>query len=671
MSSSVRSSVNRRVDAVFVLSVRTFHDRIRHIERELGRHGIAFEWVFEHDADALTQQEIDAVFGPSDLKRSHQSLVLKHIATWRCCVQRGYRRVLVFEDDAVLARDFERVFDTAMDEADQLDRPYMVYLGCGDNRYVEGARRSPTMLVDPDIELPATDATVLDRHAAELRLEYVTRHKVTRPADWLMREADAAMGVAHYWLREPIVEQGSMNGRFVSVLDDKRTDRGRRWNWLRFRWDRWRRRTIGTTRPAEAQRDAGAARAIVRFDIWAITIARLGAALTAIGAFVITGLASGAAGIMVVALLAAPSRWQRLKHAFWQPLGQATLLMIAVLAISMLWTPIPAKTALREWIAFRQFAWLFCALALFETTRSKRTFAMLFATTAALAACVAIIAVLGDIKLSENPVAPHVVFRNHVTQGMAFASGALFAALLALDSTLPRWVRRLAAVATAVLVIGVALTPGRSGYVVLAVVALAAVQAVGHVRARAAATVGVMTMLALAALASPVIVERFERGIEELRHASEATELTSMGIRVVIWQNTLEVIHEAPLLGHGIGSFEVAYKRVASVHGSGWRATPSDDPHNQYLSFLAEEGLVGLAAFLWFLFAAVRQPVHGRYRAAGLALLAAWCLTSFFSSHFQTFNEGHMIMVFLGAMLCRETAIYPASAASTAAMTSS
>ncbi len=55
------------------------------------------------------------------------------------------------------------------------------------------------------------------------------RHKITRPADWLMREADAAMGVVHYWLRDPIVEQGSMNGRFASVLDRKRIGRSRGW----------------------------------------------------------------------------------------------------------------------------------------------------------------------------------------------------------------------------------------------------------------------------------------------------------------------------------------------------------------------------------------------------------------------------------------------------------
>jgi O-antigen ligase len=546
-----------------------------------------------------------------------------------------------------------------------------VYLGCGDNKYVEGARRAPTMLISPDIELPATDATVLDRRAAQLRLEYVARQKVTRPADWLMREADAAMGIAHYWLREPIVEQGSMNGRFVSVLDDKRTDRGRRWNWLRFRWDRWRRRTLGSTRPAEAQRDVGAARATVRFDTWAVTIARLAAALTAVGAFVVTGLASGAAGIMVLALLAAPSRWQRLKHAFWQPLGRAALLMIAVLAIAMLWSPLPTKAALREWVAWRQFAWLFCALALFETARAKRMFTILFTIAASVTACAGVVAFLGDIRIHDHPIAPYVVFRNHVTQSMAFAAGALFAALLSLDASLPRWARRLAALAVIVLVAGVVTTPGRSGYLVLAVAALAVVQGIGHLRTRAAATAGVAVVLAAAALTSPLVIERFQRGIEELRHAGEATELTSMGVRVVIWRNTLEVARKAPLLGHGLGSFQAAYAGVAQRHAGGWRATPSDDPHNQYLSFLAETGVVGLAVFLWFLLAAVRQPVRGRYRAAGLALLAAWTLTSLFSSHFQTFNEGHMIMLFLGALLCGEALIQPPSAASTAATTSS
>ena len=102
----LHSPVNEQVDAVFVLSVRSFHDRIAHIEAELRRHGIAFEWIFEHDAAELGPELIEATFAPSDMGPPQQSLVLKHIETWKRCVERGYRRVLVFEDDAMLAAEF-------------------------------------------------------------------------------------------------------------------------------------------------------------------------------------------------------------------------------------------------------------------------------------------------------------------------------------------------------------------------------------------------------------------------------------------------------------------------------------------------------------------------------------------------------------------------------------
>jgi O-antigen ligase/GR25 family glycosyltransferase involved in LPS biosynthesis len=665
------SNVNSLVDAVFVLSVKTFHDRIRHIESELAQHGIRFEWIFEHDADELTPQQIDAVFAPSDLKRGHQSLVLKHIETWRRCVERGYRRVLVFEDDAVLARDFDTVFAQAMKEADALDHPYFIYLGCGDNKYVAEAARSPTMLVEPDQALPATDATVLDRRAAQLRLEYIARHKVTRPADWLMREADAAMGVAHYWLRSPVVEQGSMSGRFMSVLDEKRTDRGRGWAWLRFRWDRWRRRTLGSTRPDEARVDVGAARTIVRRDMWLVGIGRFAAALTAIGAFIVTGLASAAAGFMVIALLAAPSRWQRLKHAFWQPLGQAALLMMLLLTLAMLWSPLEGKPLLREWVTWRQFAWLLCALALFDTPRAKYWFAALFAGAAALTACVVIGLWSLDIVRSPNPDLAHVLFRNHVTQGMAQASGALLSLILAVRWEATRMERVFWAGCGLLLIAGVAITAARSGYIVLAVVGMVALFALLTGRIGRFGMMGLAAGLVVLAALSPRVVDRFDRALTEVRTAPESARLSSMGIRVVIWRNTLELIREAPLLGHGLGSFEREYKRVAARSGSGWRATPSSDPHNQYLLFAAETGVLGLAAFTWFLVAAVRQPVRGAYRVIGLALLLAWCITSLFSSHFQAFNEGHMIMLFLGVFLSREAAPHALSVASTTASTSS
>ena len=244
MGEANATPVNELVDAVFVVSVRAFTDRIEHMRAEMARFGIRFEWVFDFDPDSIDPALLERTFAPSDLKTSHQSLVLKHAATWRACVGRDLRRVLVFEDDVVLARDFPHVFDRAMQEADRLAPGYLVYLGCGDNRYVEEAARAATMLV-PGGPLSAADAIVFDRQAARRRLEWMSCHRVTRPADWLMREVDQQCGTPHFWLSEPVVEQGSMNGRFASSLDEKRRRRGRLYAWLRYRWSKWCYRNLG------------------------------------------------------------------------------------------------------------------------------------------------------------------------------------------------------------------------------------------------------------------------------------------------------------------------------------------------------------------------------------------------------------------------------------------
>jgi len=229
--------VNQLVDAVYVLSVRSFDRRIDHMEREMARHGIDYEFVFEFDANAIPDELIARVFAPSDMKRTHQSLVLKHIETWRRCVDRGQRRVLVFEDDAVLSRDFVAGFERAICETERLAGPWMVYLGRGDNRHV-GAGRGGSALV-PGGVLPATEALVFNHEAAQRRLKWVEANRIVRPADWLLREMDSAIAVPHYWLREPLVEQGSMMGMFDSVLDEKRESRSRLRVKLRYQWDRW------------------------------------------------------------------------------------------------------------------------------------------------------------------------------------------------------------------------------------------------------------------------------------------------------------------------------------------------------------------------------------------------------------------------------------------------
>jgi O-antigen ligase len=228
------------------------------------------------------------------------------------------------------------------------------------------------------------------------------------------------------------------------------------------------------------------------------------------------------------------------------------------------------------------------------------------------------------------------------------------------------------AAATALMVANVILVAyGRSGYVVLAIASTFAALGLWRGRARGVALIGLIVLGFVAVQVSPMINQRFEQGMQEIQQTDSASQLTSMGIRMVMWDTTAAIVRDAPLLGHGLASYPEQYRQRIERRYSDWKGTLSEDPHNQYLFILAEAGLLGLAAFTWFLLCAVRQPVRGPFRVIGFAALVAWCATSLFSSHFHTFNEGHLIAILLGVCLAREADVHARSAASTADRTSS
>jgi O-antigen ligase len=110
------------------------------------------------------------------------------------------------------------------------------------------------------------------------------------------------------------------------------------------------------------------------------------------------------------------------------------------------------------------------------------------------------------------------------------------------------------------------------------------------------------------------------------------------------------MIRDHPVLGVGTGGFQDAYRTY--VQGAtGWRANETGDPHNQFLKFQAEQGIFGLAAFLFFIYRALRFPAPSPYREIAAAALIGWCATSLASSHFSTHWEGRLIFFWLGAML--------------------
>ena len=230
------------IDAVFVLSVKTFADRIAHVRGELARFGIPFEFIFDFDAAELDDATILQHFIAGSPMRRQASLTLKHLQAWRVANARGARRIMVFEDDVVLDPQFHARLAAAMRAADALAPGWHIFLGGADAKVPDDF----FLHSGPLVRLASTTAEgyVCDLEACRRRVAWCAANRIHLPADQLIAHIDRAERIAQYWPPEPLVEQGSVTGLFDSALDANRLKHSHLYNVARHRWTKWRRRTL-------------------------------------------------------------------------------------------------------------------------------------------------------------------------------------------------------------------------------------------------------------------------------------------------------------------------------------------------------------------------------------------------------------------------------------------
>lgn len=215
-------------------------------------------------------------------------------------------------------------------------------------------------------------------------------------------------------------------------------------------------------------------------------------------------------------------------------------------------------------------------------------------------------------------------------QRIAMSLMLALACALALDLALRTVDRRprLAWAAAALLCLsGLMHQDRRTGLVAAPVLALLVL--VAHQRGwrrRVATTAGVLLAAALAWQLSPLVQQRFDEGLSEVRaYRSEGDVRTSWGMRLRMVEVTSRMALERPLAGHGLGSWAGEWRR---------RVTGSEllqghtTPHNEYLLLAFQGGLVAWALLLALCGRAVLGAVrhHGHGVPALLVLVAfAWC----------------------------------------------
>ncbi|HEV1997679.1 MAG TPA: O-antigen ligase family protein, partial [Candidatus Dormibacteraeota bacterium] len=149
---------------------------------------------------------------------------------------------------------------------------------------------------------------------------------------------------------------------------------------------------------------------------------------------------------------------------------------------------------------------------------------------------------------------------------------------------------------------------------------LAAFILLAALNARRLVLLGGVAVASALALLVPAVRRR-------IAHEFNPTDpFNSVNSRVAVWKATLQMLRHRPIFGGGLSGFHEAIAPYKQVSGYSEQLLY---PHNTFLTFWTETGLLGLVAFVWLLvdvarrcFRAIRAPTP--QHAYHVAFAAAW-----------------------------------------------
>lgn len=388
-------------------------------------------------------------------------------------------------------------------------------------------------------------------------------------------------------------------------------------------------------------------------------VCRWSAIITAIAAPISTALASISSGAMMIAWLASGEALRSLKVSAKQPAGKMLLIFMAWLFIGTLYAATPWADRLAILSSWKKLAFTFILFGLFYDPSWKRVFVKSYVLVMVIAALISLPFWLMNVSFGvKRP--PGIFMSNYSAQSMAFVAATICCIFLC-RKDLSATVKLLLGGSIALFTFNILfISIARSGYVAFFAAIPFAVCCLYRGK-KLPYIVGLLIIgLGIVVLTSTTMQQRIELGVKELTNYRTDPEMTSIGLRVIFFQNTVELIKERPIFGYGTSSFKSTYSAYVASKYSGWRADPTPDPHNQYLYVWLENGLIGLLLFLAYIFVAVREGMRNPpYGAVAACFLIGICATSLFNSHFKTFEEGTLLAFFTGILLARYGSALP------------
>lgn len=339
------------------------------------------------------------------------------------------------------------------------------------------------------------------------------------------------------------------------------------------------------------------------------------------------------------------------RAALSNPLASPALALFAWIALAALWSPADGALIGAALQKYTKFLLIPVFIGLLHDPATRRRCWQAFGLAMLFTLVVTWLNVWFDFSWTRTHNqgfgVDHTVFKDYIAQGILMS----FFTAMALCCALRTPVR-----AQALLAGGVAglaafsvlfLSTGRTGYLALLLsLAVFGVCAAGlRPRRLLLASLAVVVVVAAVFSTSAQLRSRTLQAWDEARHSSISTPVTSAGARMEMNRYALKASLKRPLFGHGTAAYPV----LSPTHFTDpdWCAVVCVHPHNQFMFFLFEQGLVGWGLFLWFLVSIARVAWHRETprRALMFGFLAILLVANLTHSSFWLSTENHFFIL--------------------------
>jgi O-antigen ligase len=253
--------------------------------------------------------------------------------------------------------------------------------------------------------------------------------------------------------------------------------------------------------------------------------------------------------------------------------------------------------------------------------------AVRLAENAFLAGCMLLLLISCGMAFSLIPQAKYgysLLF--HITHSFFMAILAFWSLQRALDDKRRQLFWFLVFAAATINIIFI--TPGRTGMLSYAILMLLALMQRLPWKGRLVGCLFFCLLIPAGFFTSTNISSRVQQALQDLIHYEPGVSRSSLGMRLDWWGNSIQLIGERPVFGHGTGAF--ADKQRELIQET--KTQPTDNPHNEYLFIGVQLGFTGMAVFI-------------------ALLLSQWLCAAGLASQRKVLIQGVVITMATGCMM--------------------